>query len=162
MCLATCQRIEFYIANAFLLGVSKKQKIKYRTLDDLRRGWQRKTLGNMLQSIEEAWEIEPTLKAGLDLFLASRNRLVHGITTDERYDVRTYWGQQELLAFLSFFDIHARIVKTAFRSAYYASLEFGVYHLGRPKNVPENFLSAKQREEAGMFFELFKAKDGAI
>jgi hypothetical protein len=80
ICVATCQLIEYYIVNSFLLGISKQQKQKYETINDLRNGWKRKTLGNMLKNIEEAWEIEPTLKANLELFLANRNRLIHGIT----------------------------------------------------------------------------------
>jgi len=52
-CLAACQQIEYYIASSFLLGISKKQKQKYKTLNDLREGWKRTTLGNMLKCIEE-------------------------------------------------------------------------------------------------------------
>jgi hypothetical protein len=73
MCVATCQLIEYYVYNSFLLGVSKRQKRKYETLNDLRNGWKKKTLGDMLKSIEEAWEIEPMLKASFELFLAHRN-----------------------------------------------------------------------------------------
>lgn len=130
MCLASCQLIEHYIAHSFLLGVSKQQKRKYETLNDLIKGWRRKTLGNMLRCIEEAWEIEPTLKAGLELFLECRNRLVHGITTDEQFDIRTHWGREELVAFLSFFDIQSRVVKAAFRSSYYASIHFAIQNWG--------------------------------
>jgi hypothetical protein len=71
MCLAHCQQIEFYIAHSFLLGISKEQKKKYRTINDLRRGWEKKTLGNMLVCIEEAWEIEPLAKASLELYRAN-------------------------------------------------------------------------------------------
>ena len=162
MCLASCQKIEFYIANAFLLGISKKQKQRYRTLDDLRKGWERKTLGNMLRSIEEAWEIEPIFKANFELFLVHRNLLIHGLTTHPQYDIKTYWGRQELLSFLAFFDVHSRVIKATFRAAFHASLEFGIHFFGRPKKVPENFLSPRHREEAGMFFEVFKPKDGCI
>jgi hypothetical protein len=60
--------MKYALVNSFLFGISKQQKQKYETIDDLRNGWNRKTLGNMLKSIEEAWEIEPTLKANLELF----------------------------------------------------------------------------------------------
>ena len=162
ICLATCQQIEHYIAHSFLLGISKKQKQKYKTLKDLRDGWRRKTLGNMLKCIEEAWEIEPTFKANLELFLANRNRLIHGITTDERFDIRTHWGREELLAFLSFFDVHARIVKSAFRASYYASIEFGSHNWGRPKGIPKNVFGRNQKNEARLFVAFFTPKDGAI
>ena len=36
----------------------------------------------LLRAIEEAWEIEPTVKASFDLFLIQRNLLIHGITTN--------------------------------------------------------------------------------
>ena len=65
ICLVTSQQIEHYIANSFLLGISKKQKQKYETINDLREGWKRKTLGAMLKCIEQAWEIEPLLKTNL-------------------------------------------------------------------------------------------------
>jgi hypothetical protein len=162
ICLATCQQIEHYIANSFLLGISKKQKQKYETLGDLREGWKRKTLGNMLRCIEEAWAIKPTLKANLDLFLENRNLLIHGITTDERFDIRTHWGREELIAFLSFFDVHARIVKSAFRASYYASVEFGLRNWERPKGIPKKVLSRKQKKEASSFSVFFTPKDGSI
>ncbi|MET3580256.1 hypothetical protein ABID19_003294 [Mesorhizobium robiniae] len=73
MCLIRCHQIENYIVNSFLLGISKKQKLKYKTLDDLKEGWKRKTLGNMIVSMEEAWEINPMVKAGFQLFLEMRN-----------------------------------------------------------------------------------------
>lgn len=162
ICLLHCQQIEHYISESFLLGVSKKQKAQYATLNDLRAGWKRKTLGNMLRCIEEAWEIEPTLKAGLDLFLAKRNRFVHGIATTERYDIRTPWGCAELIAFLSEFDVHARIVKKAFRASFYASVEFAIRNWGAPEDVSKNPLSAKEKKEMELFFVLFTPRPDSI
>jgi hypothetical protein len=109
-----------------------------------------------------AWEIEPILKSNLDLFLENRNRLIHGITTDERFDIRTHWGREELVAFLSFFDVHARIVKSAFRASYYASIAFAFDFWGRPKNIPKEVFGRKQTKEASLFFAFFTPKDGAI
>jgi hypothetical protein len=162
MSLARCQRIEFYITHAFLLGISKQQKAKYQTLDDLRKGWEKKTLGQMLRAIEEAWEIEPTVKASFDLFRWQRNQLIHGITTNDRYDIQTSWGQDELVSFLAFFDVHSRLVKKVFRGALSASLEYAVHHWGRPKSLPKNFPSPKHKEDAGFFFEVFTPKKGTI
>lgn len=158
MCLIRCQQIEDYISRSFLLGISEKQKAKYQTLNDLREGWRKKTLGNMLRCIEEAWEIEPTLKAGLELFLSSRNLLVHGITTHERYDIRTRWGQYELVSFLNFFDFHSRIVKRAFRASFHASIEFAIHQWGAPEGWPKRLFNKKQKEEMGIFFEFFTLK----
>lgn len=162
MCLVRCQQIEHYIAHSFLLGISKKQKSKYVTINDLRAGWKKKTLGDMLRSIEEAWEIDPMVKANFELFLENRNMLIHGITTSERFDMRTSWGQRELLAFLNFFDVHSRIVKKAFRASYYASIHLGIERFGLPKGVPKNVFSKKQKEEAGLFFACFSPKYDCI
>ena len=94
MCLVRCQQIENYIAESFLLGISKKQKSQYLTINDLKKGWKKKTFGNMLRCIEEAWEIEPVVNASFQLFLQSRNALVHGLTTSEKFDIRTHWGRK--------------------------------------------------------------------
>jgi hypothetical protein len=45
MCLIRCQQIEHYIAHSFLLGISKEQKRKYHTINDLRAGWKKKNFG---------------------------------------------------------------------------------------------------------------------
>ena len=158
MCLARCQLIEHYITESFLFGISKKQKQKYSTINDLKMGWKKKTLGNMLATIEEAWEINPIVKENLELFLRNRNLLIHGLTTDDRYDIRTRWGQLELWAFLSFFDVHSRIVKKAFRASYFSSIHFAVKNWGLPKGFPKKVFSKEQNEEMGLFFECFTPK----
>ena len=162
MCLARCQLIEHYITESFLFGISRKQKRKYVTIDDLRAGWKKKTLGNMLECIQEAWEINPIVKANFELFLSNTNKLIHGLTTDEQYDIRTLWGQRELLAFLSFFDVHSRIVKKAFRASYYASMDFAIKKWGRPKGVPKNLFTKRQKEEMSLFIECFSPKYDSI
>lgn len=81
---------------------------------------------------------------------------------DERFDIRTSWGQRELLSFLNFFDLHSRIVKRAFRASYYASIEFAIHTWGAPKGIPKRLFNKKQKEEMGVFFEFFKPIDGAI
>jgi hypothetical protein len=162
MFLVRCQQIEHYIAQSFLLGVSKKQKRKYETIDDLRAGWKKKTFGNMLQSIEEAWEIHPIVKESFDLFLEHRNFLIHHIATSDQYNIRTSWGQDELLAFLTFFDAHSRMVKKAFRASFYASIDFGAKHWGVPEGAPKKLFNKKQREEIGLFPAYFTPKSDAI
>jgi hypothetical protein len=112
----------------------------------------------MLLSIEEAWDIEPTVKASLELFLESRNRLVHGLTTDEQFDIQTDWGQRELWAFLYFFDIHSRMVKKAFRASYYASIHFAIEKWGLPNGSPKRIFSKTQKDELRLFAEFFSPK----
>jgi hypothetical protein len=162
ICLVRCQQIEHYVAQSFILGISKQQKRKYKTIDDLREGWKRKTFGNMLRSIEEAWIIHPLVKAGFELFLNNRNALIHGIAMSDQCDIRTLWGQQELLAFLRFFDIHSRIVKKAFRASYYASIDFGIKKWGTPPGMPQKIFSKKQKEEIGLFAAFFSPRLDSI
>lgn len=162
MCIARCQQIEHYIAHSFLLGISKKQKHKYKTIKDLIDGWKKKTFGNMLHSINEAYEIEPIVQATFNLFLDMRNQLVHGITTSEKYNIETSWGQDELVAFLTFFDIVSRPVRNAFRSSFYASIHFGMQYLDKNRELPKDLLTPSQIEEINLFAEFFSPKKGCI
>lgn len=162
MCLVRCQQIEDYIAHSFLLGISKRQKNKYKTIKELKSGWKKKTFGNMLSCIEEAWEIHPHVKTNFQLFLQMRNRLVHGITVSERYDIRTSWGQRELISFLSLFDLCSLAVKKAFRASCHASMAFALHYWGKSEEMPEINFSDNQEKEMLMFFEFFTAKDDCI
>lgn len=158
ICIARCQQIEYYIAHSFLLGVSEKQKRKYKTINNLIDGWKKKTLGNLLHSIDEVYEIEPIVRASFDLFLNMRNQLIHGITTSEKYNIETSWGQDELVAFLAFFDIVSRPVRNAFRSSYYASVYYGMEYLDKDGELPKDLLTPSQLEEISLFVEFFSPK----
>lgn len=162
MCLVRCQQIEHYICESFILGISKKQKAKYETINDLKEGWRKKTLGGMFASMKEAWEIDPILDAGFQLFLDMRNQLVHGLTTSDRYDIKTYWGQQELIAFIMLFDVISKTVKAAFKSSYFASIEYGMKYFGISDDIPEDFLSYIESQDKSLFASTFNPIDGAI
>lgn len=162
MCLARCQQIEHYIAHSFLLGISKKQKAKYQTIKDLIEGWEKKTLGNMLACIDEAYEIEPLVKANFQLFLSLRNKLIHNLITSKQFDISTRWGQDEIFAFLVFFDVQSRIVRNAFKATFYASVEFAKLHWNEDKKIPKNILTKEQRELAGLYAAFFTPKKEAI
>ncbi|MBX9910237.1 MAG: hypothetical protein K2Z25_16165, partial [Beijerinckiaceae bacterium] len=162
LCLIRCHQIEEYICNSFLLGISKKQKAKYKTLDDLKKGWKRKTLGDMIKSTEEAWDIHEDVKIGLSLFVSMRNRIVHGISLDDEFDIRNQWGQKELVAFLYFFDIHSKIIRKAFRSSFYASIQFGIDNFKTPEKYTKNVFNKKQREEMGLFPHFFRLKEHEV
>jgi len=158
MCIARCQQVEHYIAHSFILGISKQQKSRYETINDLIKGWKRKTLGSLLVAIDEAYDIEPTLRAGFQLFLDMRNQLVHGITTSDRYNIDTQWGQKELVAFLALFDVVSRVVRDAFRSSYYASIQLGIEKLSKSENLPKKLLTRSQVKEIGFFVHCFSPK----
>jgi hypothetical protein len=157
MSIARCQQVECYLTNSFLLGLSEKEKKKYKTIGDRIAAWEKKPFGAMLKLIDESYEIVPELHAGLYLFKDMRNELVHGITTSEKYSIHSYWGCQELVAFLALFDHVSRVVRDAARASYYASIIFGNEYLLQDdrKRIP---LTRKQKKEAGLFAHFFSVK----
>jgi hypothetical protein len=159
VCLAMCQEIEHYIAHSFVLGISERQKRRYKTIDDLREGWKKKTLGSLLAAIDEAYEIQPLVRASFQLFLQMRNQLIHGLIKSDRYDIDTDWGRRELIAFLTFFDIVSRSVRRIFRSSFYASIDFGVEYLSKGRKIPRNLLTPDQIEQTDLFLHFFTPKE---
>ncbi|MGZ4107790.1 MAG: hypothetical protein ACXVO1_10685 [Tumebacillaceae bacterium] len=103
LALTQCHEIEFLFSKSFVFALSEKQQKKYKTFNDFFKGWEKKTLGGLFSAIQEAFDIESDVKIAFDVFLNMRNKLVHGITTTQRYDIHTDWGQRELLAFLDVF-----------------------------------------------------------
>jgi hypothetical protein len=154
VCLARCQQIEHYITHSFILAVSARDKSRYQTITDLTNGWKRKTMGQLIRSIEESYELEPMFKASLEMFLDWRNKLVHGLTTHPQYDIETSWGQDEMISFLALFEMMSRAVRKAFRACYLVSIDYGnTYLLGSP-NAKIRF-TKKQRDEMSLFPHFF-------
>lgn len=157
ICVARCQEIEHYISHSFVLAVSAKDKSKYETINDLTNGWQRKTLGQLVRSIEESYELDTEFKGALDWFLEARNKLVHGLTTHPQYDIGSTWGQDEMIAFLSRFELVSRDVRKAFRACFLASMHFGnSYLIDEPNSHIK--LTKKQKEEMSIFAHFFKLR----
>lgn len=158
ICIARCQEIEHYIAHSFLLGISEKQKRRYDTINDLTEGWKKKTFGQLIAAIEEAYDIEPTVKICIQLFLDMRNQLVHGLTTSPRNDIHTSWGQDEMVSFLMLFEMLSRPIRKAFRASFYASIDFGVKQWLNDNEKFKRLLSRKQDKEIDIFFAFFSPK----
>lgn len=158
VCLARCQEIEKCISWSFVLGVNAKDKVKYKTISDMAAGWERKTFGGLIRSIEESYVLEAQFKEALGLFLEWRNRLVHGLVVQEQYDINTTWGQDETVAFLVRFEFVSRAVRVAFRSAYWFSIEFANDNLLRASEDKIK-LNRKQRGESALFPHFFKLAD---
>lgn len=158
VCIARCQQIEHYIAHSFILAVSAKEKSKYKTIEDLTRAWKRKTLGQLMRTIEESYELEPTFKMALEWFLEGRNQLVHGLTTHTQYDIETTWGQDEMISFLSLFEMMSRVIRNAFRSCYLMSIDYGNTYL-QDKPDPRIRFTKKQKDEMGAFAHFFVLKE---
>lgn len=156
VCLSRCQEIEHLIAHSFIFAVSDPEKDRYTTITHWIDGWKKKTFGRMLRDIEHSFEMDSDMKQALHVFKDMRNLFVHGITFHDRYCIYDIWGRDELVAFLSRFEFISRAVRKAFRSSYYASIEFGHEFLVKDqKKVP---LKKKERDQIGLFTEFFKMK----
>jgi hypothetical protein len=158
LCVARCQEIEHYIAHSFILAVSAREKPKYATISDLVRAWKRKTLGQLIRTIEESYELDPVFKMSLEWFLEQRNKLVHGLTTHEQYDIQTAWGQDEMIAFLALFEMMSRPIRKAFRACYLVSMDFANTRLPESRN-PKIRFTRKQKDEMSLFGAFFKLRD---
>lgn len=158
VCVARCQEIESLIAHSFILAVSDCEQRKYKTVRDIIKGWKAKTLGQMLRSIEQGYQIEHRLHASLNLFLRMRNQLIHGLTTCEQYDIESTWGQDELIAFLALFEFLSRWVRRAFRASFYASILFANQHANGGNQEGQQTLTRRQLKEASLFPEIFMVR----
>lgn len=160
ICVARCQEIEHLIAHSFILAVSDCEQRKYKTITDIVKGWKAKTLGQMLRSIEQGYEIEHRVRASLNLFLSMRNQLIHGLTTCKQYDIESTWGQDELVAFLALFELLSRSVRRALRASLYASILFANTHLNGNDPGGQQTLTRRELKEASLFPEIFRVRMG--
>lgn len=160
VCIARCQEIENYIAHSFILATASKDKNKFSTISELTRAWKRRTMGQLIRTIEESYDLDPIFKSSLEQFLKWRNQLAHEITIHPQYDINTVWGQDEMIAFLSFFEILSRAVRKAFRACYLASIDFGNHYLLESPN-PKIKFNKKEREEISLFSHFFILKESS-
>lgn len=155
--LTECHEIEYLLSKSFIFGISDEQKRKYDSINDLMEGWSKKTFGQLLWLIQDTFEIEPTLKTALQLFLEMRNKLVHGITEDKRYDIRDEWGQKELISFLDTFLSLSEPIKEIAFSCYVTSMQFGL-ELVKKDGLPAIEFPEDSIEKLSVFFEFFNQK----
>jgi hypothetical protein len=159
ICVARCHQIESYISDSFILAVSAKEKDRYKTIDELRNAWRKKTLGQLVRTIEESYDLEPLFKQALDWFVQHRNRLIHGLTTDLQFDIESAWGQDEIIAFLVLFEMMSRLVRKAFRACFLCSMDLGIHVFGAPEGMAKSIKwTRKQRDEMSLFPEFFRLK----
>ncbi|MHA6533948.1 hypothetical protein [Paenibacillus sp. BAC0078] len=160
LALTQCHEIESLFSKSFIFAISEKQKKKYETINDFIKGWEKKTLGGLLSAIQEAFAIETEIKKALDLFLDMRNTLVHGITTKQRYDIDTDWGQRELLSFLDLFLSLCTPVKEVAASCFEVSVEFANTFLLEESD--EKIPLMRSDELLGLFIDCFKLRSSDI
>lgn len=95
VCMTTIHRIEDHITNSFIFAVGNKKYDNY-TIDGAIKFWkERLTFGRLIQLIEESYEIEEIIHNSFILFLTQRNKIAHGLTKDERYDIDTIWDKKK-------------------------------------------------------------------
>lgn len=119
-----CHQIEYYFSNSFVFAMSESQKKKYNTINDFIKGWSKKTLGNLITSIEESFEIKEEWKICIKGFIEMRNQFTHGLTTKERYNIDDEWGRRELISFLVIFLNYCEPIKAIAESCYIFSIYF--------------------------------------
>ncbi|MCI8353095.1 MAG: hypothetical protein HFJ58_05900 [Clostridia bacterium] len=154
-----CHEIEFYFSNSFVFAVSENQKKKYNTINDFIKGWSKKTLGNLISSIEESFEIKEEWKICIKGFIEMRNQFIHGLTTKERYDINDEWGRRELINFLAIFLNYCEPVKEIAESCFIFSIYFANDKLIDKK---ENKIPLEETEDVkgklALFNEIFILK----
>jgi len=125
VCMTTIHRIENYITNSFIFAVGNKKYDNY-TINEATKFWKNKfTFGKLIQLIEERYEIDEVVQKSFHLFLAQRNKIAHGLTKDERYDVDTIWGQKETIGYLALFLRNSWVLEDIVESAYVATMGLG-------------------------------------
>jgi len=150
-----CHEIEDYISKAFILCMDEKEKSKYDLISDLTEAWKRLTFGELFKRIRKAYTIDPMIEASLELFLAMRNRIVHGISSEPKYNIHDLWGQDSLLSFLNLFIVNARVVRKLFRDCVIASNMLGEYIFGGKKDSEYDDI---QMEAFSTFASFFSSK----
>lgn len=120
-------RIENYITNSFIFAVGNKKYNNYK-INELSKLWKSKfTFGKLIQLMKEQFDINEDVENSLELFLYQRNRIAHGLTKEERYDIDTIWGQKELASFFALFMANTVPLEKIVKSAHTASISLGYY-----------------------------------
>lgn len=137
VCLTTIHRIEDLISNSFIFAVGNKKYDNF-TINDLKKHWRDEfTFGRLIHMIEERYEIDEIVHSALKLFLIQRNKIAHGLTKDERFDIDTLWGQKEIVGYLALFLRNAWILEEVFESAYIVSMGVGFTLIEDSERTPE-------------------------
>lgn len=107
-----------------------------------------------MKIIRDDYNIDPEIDIALEVFLELRNKLVHGICVERRYDLWDEWGQKELLAFVFLFTYMARSIRMTFRSCYIVSTLYE-----RDKLKIKQKISDEEIDAIDLFRSCFKFKE---
>lgn len=160
ICVARCQEIERLIAHSFILAaMSPKERKRNRTIRETIESWERKTLGQMIRSIEEGYDIDPILHQSMQLFLSMRNKLIHDLTTSNQYNIETSWGQGEMIGFLMLFELITRPLREAFKASLFASIDIGNSTFLADSPEKQLALTKRQKKKISLFTTFFSPKE---
>lgn len=165
VCLTTIHRIEALITDSFIFAVGNKKYDRY-TIDEVMKLWKKRfTFGQLIQLIQERYEIDETVYNSLRLFLIQRNKIAHGLTKDERYDIDTVWGQKEIVGYIALFLKNAWVLGEIFESAYVVTMGVGFNLMENSEKDPELLKAINEFEndpnildKVKLFSESFKMK----
>lgn len=154
-----CHQIEYFFSNSFIFAVSENQKKKYNTINEFIEGWSKKTLGNLITSIEESFQIKEEWKIYIKGFIEMRNQFIHGLTTKERYNIRDEWGRRELISFLSIFLKYCEPVEAVAESCYIFSICFANKEFMNKEDKWHIEETEEIKEKLSLFNEVFSLKN---
>lgn len=160
--------VEDNITNSFIFGADN-DKYSGFTINEAINYWKKKfTFGRLIKLMEENFDIDEDVRNAFELFLQQRNKIAHGLTQEERYDINTLWGQKELVAFLALFITNAFAILPITEGALLASVSLG-YNLMKDKKEKMPPQIKKEMEtfnndpdvldKINLFFDVFKLKN---
>ncbi|MDR0841458.1 MAG: hypothetical protein LBN26_08790 [Christensenellaceae bacterium] len=167
ICITTIHKIENLLTNSFVFAVGNKKYADY-TISSATELWKEKfTFGRLINLIKERYIIDETIDNALQLFLIQRNKIAHGLTKDDRFDIDTIWGQKEIIGYIALFLRNAWVLEEVVESAYIVTIGVG-FSIMKKEEVTDSDLikSIEQyendpyvREKVALFSEVFKVKD---
>lgn len=166
ICITTIHKIENYITDSFIFAIGNEKYGEF-TIKEVTKLWKRKlTFGKLIKLIQERYEIDEDIHHALILFLTQRNRIAHGLTKDERYEIETVWGQKELVAYLALFLRNAWLLEEVFESAFIVSIGVGFNLIKENSDNPELLKTISDfekdpiiQDKVALFSEVFRMKD---
>lgn len=166
--ITTIHRIENYIMESYIFGLGVK-KYEHYSIDEMVKFWKEKlTFGRLINLMEENFIINDDIKKSIQLFLTQRNKIAHGLTMDERFNIDTFWGKKETVGYLALFLKNASLLENAIESAYIFTVGLSFYIM---KSSGDKFDKEQERlmekfekdhnvqKKLNIFFEVFQFKE---
>lgn len=116
--------VEFYIQRCYIFFFSHSTELSEENIPNLLEKREKRTLGNLIFELQKAFELEDNFKERLERFVSDRNRFVHGLTVEDKYDLYTDEGMKNLEEFLEHFLREIIYFQEVFIGCNVASAEF--------------------------------------